>query len=249
MARPAPPPTDTTAQSAATQRVDAFVDASFAFAVTLLVIGGGSGVPSSLDELRSALMGIPAFAAGFALIALFWVSHREFGRLSPRRDPLSIVLSLAIVFTVLIYVYPLRLLMSSFAYWVSGGRTPGEGLVRSWSDLQTLYVVYGLGYGLLALLFFILFRHGRRIAVSDEEVARADDWMWVYGAVASVAVLSLLSCLFAIQIRAPWLPGAIYGLIPLFIHGRRFIHKAPHPLAPKTRRAPRPTGAVRKPKR
>lgn len=213
-------------REAATQRVDAFVDAAFAFALTLLVIGGGSGPPASLPELRSALWGVPAFAAGFALLALFWVAHREFGRLSRRRDPLSIVLSLAIVFTVLIYVYPLRLLMSSFAYWVSGGRTPGAGLVQSWSDLGTLYAVYGVGYGGLALLYLILFTHGRRIARAEKR-ADAESWMWTWAVVCGCAVLSLLSLIIVPTLRAPWLPGAIYGLIPVGIHLRPLIMRKP----------------------
>lgn len=219
---PAPAETPDPGLSSATQRLDAFVDAAFAFALTLLVIGGGSGPPSSLPELRSALLGVPAFAAGFALIALFWVAHREFGRLSPRRDPLSVTLSLAIVFTVLIYVYPLRLLMSSFAFWVSGGRTPGAGLVRNWEDLQTLYAVYGVGYGGLALLFMALFAHGRRIA-RPEKRDDAAQWMWVYGVVVACSVLSLLSLFVAAPLRAPWLPGAIYGLIPVGIHLRPLL--------------------------
>lgn len=229
-----PPLVEEPGRDAATQRVDAFVDAAFAFALTLLVIGGGSGPPSSLPELRSALWGVPAFAAGFALIALFWVAHREFGRLSRRRDPLSIVLSLAIVFSVLIYVYPLRLLMSSFAYWVSGGRTPGAGLVQSWSDLGTLYAVYGVGYGGLALLYLILFTHGRRIA-RPEKRADAESWMWTWTVVSGCAVLSLLSLALVPTLRTPWLPGAIYGLIPVGIHLRPvFMRKARRLAAPRS---------------
>ena len=55
-------------------RLEAFVDAAFAFAVTLLVIAGDS-IPSSIAELQAAIKQIPAYAASFALIMRFWLSH------------------------------------------------------------------------------------------------------------------------------------------------------------------------------
>ena len=55
---------------AESHRLDAFVDAAFAFAVSLLIIAGGEPL-RSFDDLLHALMRIPAFLAGFALIVLF----------------------------------------------------------------------------------------------------------------------------------------------------------------------------------
>ena len=52
---------------AETQRLDAFVDAAFAFAVSLLIIAGGEPL-RSFDDLLKALLRIPSFAAGFALM-------------------------------------------------------------------------------------------------------------------------------------------------------------------------------------
>jgi len=60
-------------------RTDAFVDAAFAFAVTLLVIAIGH-VPASVGDLVQALRGVPAFAASFFVIARFWQSHRHWSR-------------------------------------------------------------------------------------------------------------------------------------------------------------------------
>ena len=51
-----------------TTRLEAFVDAAFAFALSLMVIAVGS-VPRSPEELSVALKGVPAFAACFWLIA------------------------------------------------------------------------------------------------------------------------------------------------------------------------------------
>lgn len=218
---------DEAVQSAAAQRVDAFVDASFAFSLTLLVIGGGSGPPRTLDELREALWGIPAFAAGFALLAFFWAAHREYGKLSPRRDAKAVVLSLAIVFTVLIYVYPLRLLMSSFAGWVSGGRGVSPNLVDSWDDLKTLYIIYGLGYGLLSVLYALLYAHGRRQAtgLDPEQMRRVGEWVSVWRIIVAVALLSITVAALVPTRIAPWLPGMVYCLIPVSIAAMNALSK------------------------
>ena len=54
-------------QDRSAERLDGFTDAAFAFAVSLLVVGGGNlGPPDSADLLRR-LADLPAFAVGFAI--------------------------------------------------------------------------------------------------------------------------------------------------------------------------------------
>ncbi|WP_255956480.1 hypothetical protein, partial [Klebsiella pneumoniae] len=71
------------------------------------------------------------------------------------------LISLAIVFTVLVYVFPLRLLTETGMGWVSGGRLPGADLIGSLGDLRGLFVAYGLGFAFLSLLFVLLNQAGR----------------------------------------------------------------------------------------
>ena len=52
-------------------RIEALVDATFAFSLTMLVISVGV-IPDSIPKLLEAFKGTPAFAACFAQIALFW---------------------------------------------------------------------------------------------------------------------------------------------------------------------------------
>lgn len=66
-------------RGAATTRMDALIDAVFAFAVTLLVVAIGH-VPSSVGERAQAMRGVPTFAISFFLIARFWQSHRHWSR-------------------------------------------------------------------------------------------------------------------------------------------------------------------------
>ena len=106
-------------------RVEAFVDAAFAFAVTLLVISF-DGLPRSADELVAAYKGIPAFAASFLLLATFWRAHERWSRWYGMDDSHSTVLSLMLVFLVLVYVYPLRMLFAGFFHFVSNGAVPAK---------------------------------------------------------------------------------------------------------------------------
>src|SRR5690348_7970185 len=93
-------------------RIEAFTDAAFAFAVTLLMIGGGH-VPNDVAQLLAALRELPGYAASFLLLCLFWYAHYLWYRRYGAEDRRSIVLSLLLVFLVLIFVYPLHMMFSA----------------------------------------------------------------------------------------------------------------------------------------
>jgi uncharacterized membrane protein len=130
-----------------TTRVEAFCDAAYAFAVTLLVVAGGV-VPTSYAALLDALRDAPAFLASFAAIVLLWLAHRRWSRRYGLEDGWTILLSLAMVFVMLVYVYPLRMVASAFMAFASGGRLPSSFVMTNLGDLTGLFVVYGLGFAL-----------------------------------------------------------------------------------------------------
>lgn len=201
----------------AANRLDAFVDAAFAFAVSLLIIAGGEPLRSYEDLLR-ALMRIPAFLAGFALIVLFWLAHRAWSALGPRRDRTATLLSLAVVFSVLVFVFPLRLLTETAVHFMSGGLLPGGELITSFSQLGSIYVIYGLGFSVLSVLYALLFRHAGA-AMDSADVHRDDarSWMRTWLLAAGAGVLSSMTALSPLLPVAPWLPGVTYWLIPVGI--------------------------------
>jgi uncharacterized membrane protein len=211
------------AQAAA--RLDQFVDAAFAFAVTLLLITGA--VPTSLEGMTHALLRIPASLGAFAMIAMYWTHHRQFGRLSVRRDSAVLLLSLTIVFVVLIYVFPLRLLTETAFHYMSGGRLPGQSLLKSYDDLQTLYVVYGVGFAVLSSLYSLLFIIGRRAPATDTAADNMTSHAWAWGIIAGIGVMSVLLAVVLPLHIVPWLPPMTYSLIPVAIYGRERLIRRP----------------------
>jgi hypothetical protein len=198
------------------QRLDAFVDAAFAFAVSLLIIGGSEPL-RSFDDLAAALSRIPAFGFGFALIALFWLAHRTWSNLTPVRTGWTTFLSLAVVFAVLVFVFPLRLLAETATHYISGRVLPGGGLMSSLTDLRWTYVIYGLAFAVLAGLSMALFAHAAHALRAGDTVAfrNAQQWSQTWSVATGTGLLSALIAATPLLGAAPWLPGVIYNLIPI----------------------------------
>lgn len=147
-------------------RLETFVDAAFAFALTLLVISGDT-LPESFAELREALRRIPVFVLCFVLVAMFWSSHNRWSRRFGLEDGWSTVLSMALVLAVLVYVYPLRMVVASGLYVMTGGFVPADLVIDASNvtyDLQTAFIIYGLGFGVMAVILLLLNLHALRRA-------------------------------------------------------------------------------------
>jgi len=137
-------------------RLETFIDAAFAFAVTMLVISVGN-IPSNYQELILALKGIPAFAASFASIAVFWVGHRKWSRYYGLEDTATILISLSLIFIMLVYVYPLKLMFSALFAWISGGWLPSEFTLNHHFELIGLFIIYGIGFFIMSSMMAILY--------------------------------------------------------------------------------------------
>src|SRR5215468_208812 len=101
-------------------RLESFVDAAFAFAVTMLVIAGQQ-VPDDVATLLKAFKEVPVFAASIAVLAIFWRGHWLWSRRYGLEDTISIWISWGLIFTILIYVYPLKLVFGGMFYALSNG--------------------------------------------------------------------------------------------------------------------------------
>lgn len=203
-------------------RIEAFVDAAFAFALTLLVIVQNE-MPDTMAEVREALRRIPTFIACFVLIALFWAAHNRWSRRCGLVDAHSTVLSLALVLVVLVYVYPLRMVVSQGLSLLTGGWVPSELRLRDGltaADVQTIFIVYSVGFGLMALLIERLDAHAlRRADALQLDACEAFDLHSdrdMHRLMAGAAGLSLLASL-AVLLGGAGVPRWAQGL-PMWIY-------------------------------
>lgn len=201
-------------------RIETFTDAAFAFALTLLVVS--LEIPNSYDQLIAALRGVPAFALSAALLMVFWAGHHGWSRRYGLQDALSIVLSCLLVFTVLVYVYPLRFLAKAVTAWmdhVLGLPLTSQPIsFGSVAELNQLFTVYGVGFVTMCLSIVLLNLHAWRqrepLQLNELELydTRAEMGAWII-----LAATGLLSILIAIT-ASPTLPGApgwAYMLLPI----------------------------------
>jgi hypothetical protein len=141
-------------------RLEEFSDAVFGFALTLLVIT--ASVPRSYAELVLLLQGIPAFACCFALLVWIWHEHDSFFERFPLQDGTTILLNSALLFVVLLYIYPLKFMFDSFMLQVFGLQTNPPLAPMSLRQLARASTIYGLGFFVLMSLFALLYLHAYR---------------------------------------------------------------------------------------
>lgn len=213
-------------------RLDGFIDAAFAFAVSVLAIAGAE-MPRSLHDLLLALDRIPAFACSFATLMIFWhrqVRWRDRFRL---HDASSMLLSLMLVFFALIFVYPLNLLFQAmfgaFYALFAHQELPGTPSIDSLRDLQSLYVCYSLAYACMAGCLAGLYRHSlRKVPMAHADRIDARKIFYTQSLSVGVALLSLLAALGMFSIPAgTWLPGCLYILLfPVYWLAARWAIRA-----------------------
>ena len=90
------------------QRIEAFTDAVFAFAVTLLAVS--LEVPKSFDQLLETMKGFAGFAFTSSFLFLNWYRHYIFFRKYGIDDRNIIILNGVFLFAVLFFIYPFKFL-------------------------------------------------------------------------------------------------------------------------------------------
>lgn len=193
--------------TSATARLDAFTDAAFAFAVSLMVVGTSGQVPD-FAALLVTMNAIPSFAIGFTIIGMFWFAHVRWREFRGEGDWRSVLLTFALVFAVLVYVHPLRAMASSFAAFL-GGQTDRYG-----GHVADMFAIYGIGFVVMSCLVCAMFREALRNPAlgARRPAVEGESFIWLILATTGIAS-TVITQIPAIALFAPML----YATLPLTI--------------------------------
>ena len=179
-------------------RLDTFIDAAFAFVLTLIIISFDE-IPSDYGELLTAIKRIPAFAVSFGLLMVFWYQHRRWSRCYGLENTQTILLSLILIFVIFVYVYPLRIIFELFFSELTGGKLPSSFQIKSVDELRWIFVFYSIGSFAMSLTLCLLhqavLRSSSSLALNQIEQRFTKLAMLVWAVVAGFGLLSILLAL------------------------------------------------------
>ena len=193
-------------------RIEGFSDAVFGFALTLLV--ASLEVPPDFEALKLTLRGFLPFALTFALICWIWYLHYAFFRTYGLEDRLTIVLNCVLLFVVLFFVYPLKVVANNLVPLITGIGDSGFGNLTDY-DNRFLMVCYSAGVVAVFLVFLLLNwnAHRQRDALSLSPAEAFDARSGMVAHALSVA-LGVTSILLAVSVppHQIGLSGLVYAL-------------------------------------
>jgi hypothetical protein len=227
-------------------RLEAFSDAAFAFALTLLVVS--LDVPRSYDELIRLMKGFLSFACCFALLVWIWHEHNVFFRKCGLQDSLTVFLNGVLLFVVLFYVYPLKFMFDSmFAMFIPDAYPDLKGM--SLGQLSRASAIYGLGFVAMFLMFALLYGHAWRkraeLELTPGEIFDLKTFAGHHLVSAGVGAIAFLVAVAAPLRFAPFSPMCFALMGPAhWYYGKRVEKRRPE-IDAAVREVPeqRPTGA------
>src|SRR3982750_4427275 len=126
-------------------RLETFIDAAFAFAISMLVIAAQQ-IPDDIASLLAAFKNVPTFICSIAVLGIFWRGHWLWSRRYGLEDSVSILISWAMIVTILIFVYPLKAIFGAMWYLLSSGRLGHPfSLHTTEEQARWIFAVYAIG--------------------------------------------------------------------------------------------------------
>jgi uncharacterized membrane protein len=208
-------------------RLETFIDAAFAFAITMLVIAA-ERIPDDIETLLAAFKNVPAFVASIVVLGIFWRGHWLWSRRYGLEDGMSIFISWAMLVTILIYIYPLKAIFSSMWFLLSSGRVGHALGPHSGSQVRALFAVFAIGFTAIALEVVLLnwrawrLREPLRLDARERSITLGEMTGWSIPV--GVGIISLVLALILPREQIEW-SGWVYFsmiiLVPLHAAYRR----------------------------
>jgi uncharacterized membrane protein len=209
-------------------RLETFIDAAFAFAITMLVIAAQQ-IPDNIQALLSAFKNVPTFVCSIAVLGIFWRGHWLWSRRYGLEDGASILISWTMIATILIFIYPLKAIFGAMWYLLSNGQVGQPlSLHTTESEARALFAIYALGTVCISVEILLLnlrawqLREPLRLNAAERLVTRGELEGWSIPV--SVGIVSLVFALTLPIEKIAW-SGWIYFSMVLLVPLHKFFHK------------------------
>lgn len=199
-------------------RMEAFSDAVFAFAITLLIVA--LEVPETYEELMHSMHFFIPFAICFIIVFQIWLAQNLFFRRFGLHDEWTHILNGILLFTVLFFMYPLKFLFAGIFSPDNTFKLHGE------EEAKTLFYIYSGGFAFIYLLFTLMYLNALRrrllLGLSDEESFEVKTYLYRFAGITALAVLSVFFAFIGGAFLIPaWVVYIFIGPMIGLIHARR----------------------------
>jgi hypothetical protein len=202
-------------------RLETFIDAAFAFSITMLVIAAQQ-IPDDIATLLAAFKNVPAFVASIVVIGIFWRGHWLWSRRYGLEDGVSVFISWAMIVTILIYIYPLKAIFSAMWFLLSGGRVGHMLGAHFESQVRALFALFAVGFSAIVLEMVLLnwrawqLREPLRLNAIEKSITLNEVSGWSVPVAVGIVSLLLALTLPIEQIEwSGWIYFSMAILVPL----------------------------------
>ena len=209
-------------------RLETFIDAAFAFAISMLVIAAQQ-IPDNIQALLAAFKNVPTFVCSIAVLGIYWRGHWLWSRRYGLEDGVSILISWAMIVTILIFIYPLKAIFGAMWYFISSGQVGQPfSLHTTEAQARTVFAIYALGLiaisGEILLLNFRAWqlREPLRLNAREQLMTRGELTGWSIPV--SVGLVSLVLS-FTLPIEQIAWCGWVYFLMAIILRVHGFWHR------------------------
>src|SRR5437016_1975310 len=209
-------------------RLETFMDAAFAFAISMLVIAAQQ-MPDNIQALLAAFKNVPTFICSMAVLGIYWRGHWLWSRRYGLEDGVSILISWTLIVTILIFIYPLKAIFGAMWNLLSNGQVGQPfSLHTTEAEASTIFAIYALGLIAISAEILLLnlrawqLREPLRLNARERLMTRGELEGWSIPV--SVGIVSLVFS-FTLPIEQIAWCGWVYFLMAILVRVLRFLHK------------------------
>lgn len=215
-------------------RLENFSDAVFAFSITLLMIS--LEVPKTFSRILELTDQMIAFAMTIIPLVIIWQQHRMFFRRYGLDDRTVLIWNTALLFIVLIFIFPLKFLSLFLVRFFSMFFTETENIFITMIEghqVPWLMVYYGLGALGILFVFSRFYRHALNkkefLELSLVEQNHIQYYKRLFFHLCFIPVISIVFVIIFMHVNvalASIISGMLYALTGIvFIINQRWLKK------------------------